>query len=77
MEGCVSARSLSVRTAPNKNAPSLYNLSHQTCHQFDARSSDSRYLRLAGQVSEQDERLWVQAKFITGKGILENLPVAP
>ena len=74
IEGCVSAGALNVRTEPSLESEVADWLYRDECYLFDARSSDSYWLRLAS--TWQGKGKWVSAKYIILKEQIDYLPIS-
>jgi peroxiredoxin len=74
IEGCVSAGALNVRTGPSKESEVVDWVYQDECYLFDARSSDSTWLRLAS--TWQGKGKWVSAKYIILKEQIDRLPIS-
>lgn len=74
IEGCVNAGALNVRTGPSLESEVVDWVYRDECYLFDARSSDSYWLRLAS--TWQGKGKWVSAKYITLKEQIDHLPIS-
>jgi cytochrome c biogenesis protein CcmG, thiol:disulfide interchange protein DsbE len=75
LEGCVVIKQLTVRDRPNKKGNAILYMSHDACSNFDARTADGLWVRLADQVSNDGKRLWASAEYFDFKGDINTLPV--
>ncbi len=64
VQGCVNVGTALARTGPGKKHPAERKLHLAECFGFDARTPDGIWLRMADLLSEQGDRLWVQADYI-------------
>jgi len=74
IEGCVSAGALNVRTEPSMESEVVDWVYRDECYLFEARSSDSYWLRLAN--SWLGKGKWVSAKYIVLKAPIDTLPIS-
>jgi cytochrome c biogenesis protein CcmG, thiol:disulfide interchange protein DsbE len=75
LEGCVAIKQITVRDRPSKKGEAILYMTHDACSNFDARTANGEWVRLADQVSNAGKRLWASAEYFNFKGDINNLPV--
>lgn len=76
VEGCININAAIARTGPGKKFKTGLKVNHAECFGFDARTTDSKWLRMADMISYQGDRLWVQAEYVDLKANVNTLPEA-
>ncbi len=74
LQGCVTVRSLRVRSGPGLEFPVVSGLNYGDCLFIDARTADSIWLRLS---TESGDKVlgWVMAEYIANEGDLDSLTI--